>query len=162
MHRCTQIRIEGDPESACARAYRLAADIQDWPKLLPHYRYLRVLEQGPRHKLADFGASRSGLPVSWRGLQELDPETGRIRYTHVKGITRGMTVEWRLEKQSDHVMVSLEHTIRTASRNRAVAVASLPIELFRTLIVGRLFVDHIAGKTLRCIKAAVENDPEKP
>ena len=144
MNTVNRIDICGD----IARIFELAANIQDWPDLLPHYRYLRVLEQSERHKVADYGASRDGFPVKWRARQELFPEENRITFRHIGGITRGMWVEWRLEAQGNRVHVEIRHELNY----------SFPVlgPLFARYIVGDLFVSNIAGKTLRCIKAKVE------
>jgi hypothetical protein len=169
MHTSNTIRIDGDAARIYPLIYRLAADIQDWPALLPHYRYLRIVEQSATHKIADFGAfrlfslfasreKRSGcpdraaggvkFPVRWRARQDLFPEEGRITYRHVRGITRGMWVEWRLERREDHVQVTIDHDL----------TYPVPLlgPLFARYIVGALFVSNIAGKTLGCIKAKVE------
>jgi ribosome-associated toxin RatA of RatAB toxin-antitoxin module len=150
MHTTNVIDIRGEAERISDRIYQLAADIQDWPMLLPHYRYLRVLEQSPTHKVADFGASRSGFPVKWRARQDLFPDAGRITYRHIRGISRGMWVEWRLEKRGDHVHVVIDHELNYPLPGLG--------PLFARYIVGDLFVRNIAGKTLRCIKAKVESE----
>jgi aromatase len=144
MHKVNRIEIRGE----ISRIFRLAADIQDWPALLPHYRYMRILEQSERVKVADFGASRNGFPVHWRARQELFPEENRIIFQHIGGITRGMWVEWRLEARGDPVHVEIIHDL----------TYPIPVlgPLFAHYIVGNLFVSHIANKTLRCIKAKVE------
>lgn len=162
MHTSSSVDIHGDPDRIYGRIYQLAADIQDWPVLLPHYRYLRVLEQAPTHKIADFGASRDGFPVKWRAQQELFPEEGRITYRHIKGITTGMWVEWRLEKRGDHVRVTIDHELSydTAGNSdlKSTLIVSGLAALFANLVVGPIFVRNIAGKTLRCIKAKVESE----
>ena len=120
------------------------------PTLLPHYRYLRVLDSTPTTKNADFGASRDGFPVKWRAKQELFPETQRITFVHTGGITKGMWVEWRLERRKDHVHVIIDHDL----------TYPVPVlgPLFARYIVGGLFVHNIAGKTLRCFKTKVESE----
>jgi hypothetical protein len=109
---------------------------------------MRVLEQSPAHKVADFGAVREGFPCSWRARQELFPAEARITYQHIGGITKGMWVEWRLERRGDHVRVTIDHRLEYP----------LPIlgPLFARYIVGNLFIHNIAGKTLGCIKRKVE------
>ncbi|HZP80778.1 MAG TPA: SRPBCC family protein [Chthonomonadaceae bacterium] len=154
MRTTNTVEMRGDPERLYGRIFQLAADIQDWPTLLPHYRYLHVLEQSPTHKIADFGASRDGFPVRWRARQELFPAEGRITYRHIGGITKGMWVEWRLEKRGDHVRVTIEHEL-----NYPVPIFG---PLFAQVIVGNLFVRNIAGKTLRCIQAKVESESSSP
>lgn len=150
MHTVNSIEILGDPAVIRPRIYQLAADIQDWPTLLPHYRYLHIREKSERHKQADYGASRDGIPVKWSARQELFPETNRITFAHTAGITKGMWVEWRLEPRPNSVHVTIYHELR------------YPVPLlgpfFAKYIVGKLFVENIAGKTLRCIKAKVESE----
>lgn len=148
MHTVNRIEILGDPEVIRPRIFQLAADIQDWPAILPHYRYMRVTERSDRHKMADFGASRDGFPVSWRARQELFPEEYRITFDHIGGVTKGMWVEWRLEPLAGRVAVTISHDL----------AYPVPVfgQLFARYIVGGLFVENIAGKTLRCFKALVE------
>ncbi|MBC7527435.1 MAG: hypothetical protein H7308_07775 [Chthonomonadaceae bacterium] len=150
MHTVNEIFIEGDADIICPRIFQLAADIQDWPTLLPHYRYLHVLERSETHKVADFGASRDGFPVKWKAKQEVFPETNRITFLHTGGVTKGMWVEWRLEKRENGVSVEIDHEL-----NYPIPVIG---GFFAKHVVGRLFVENIATKTLRCIKAKVESE----
>ena len=144
MHLENTITIEGDPD----RIFQLAANIQDWPDILPHYRYVRIEEMTDLVKVAWMGASRSGVPVKWRARQELRPEELTIRFKHIGGISRGMDVEWRIEPEGHGVHVSISHEL----------TYDIPLvgPLFARYIVGGLFVHNIAGKTLRCIKKIVE------
>ena len=146
MQTVNQIRIHGDPD----RIFALAANIQDWPRILPHYRYVIVEEQSELYKTARMGASRDGLPVKWRARQELLPDERRIRFQHVGGITRGMDVEWRIDPERDSVLVTIHHELRYP----------IPLlgPLFAEYVVGRLFVHNIAGKTLQCIKQIAESE----
>jgi ribosome-associated toxin RatA of RatAB toxin-antitoxin module len=153
LHTVNDIEIMGDPERIGPRIFQLAADIQDWPTILPHYRYMRVTEQSETHKVADFGASRDGFPVSWRAKQELFPVDNRITFTHIGGVTKGMWVEWRLENRMDRIRVTIDHELDYP--------VPLLGPLFARYIVGGLFVANIAGKTLRCIKAMVETEPSQ-
>jgi hypothetical protein len=90
---------------------------------------------------------RDGFPVKWTSVQELYPQEGRITFYHIKGVTRGMAVEWRLVPRGDEVYVTIDHEWKPrwpliskwASRQIAV-----------------LFIQNIAGKTLRRIRDIVE------
>ena len=154
MNTKNEIDIMGRPDRIRPRIYHLAADIERWPAILPHYRYLRVTEKSERHKVADYGASRDGIPVSWRARQELFPDDYRITFKHTGGVTKGMWVEWRLEDRGDRIHVTIEHDL------------TYPIPVvgtwFARYVVAGLFVENIAGKTLRCIKAIVEKEPHEP
>jgi ribosome-associated toxin RatA of RatAB toxin-antitoxin module len=129
--------------------FRLAAEVERWPDTLPHYRRVRVLERRGNRKLVEMAAHRDGLPVSWTSIQELMPAERRILFRHVRGISRGMAVEWRLEPlDGRQTRVSIEHDFSPGwplIGERAVQ-----------LIVGEFIVSNIAGKTLRQIKALAE------
>jgi hypothetical protein len=88
--------------------------------------------------------------VKWRARQELFREGRRIRFHHIGGITKGMEVEWRIEPKADCVAVSIHHELRYP----------IPIlgPFFAEYVVGRVFVQNIAGKTLRCIKQIAESE----
>ncbi len=148
MQSVNQIEINGNPDEICPVIFQLAADIQDWPAILPHYRYMHVKESTATHKLADFGASRDGFPVSWSATQDLFPEENRIEFFHVGGATKGMQVEWRLEKRKHSVLATIEHRLEYP----------IPVlgKLISKYIVGRLFVENIASKTLHCFKKRIE------
>lgn len=148
MFTSNQVIIRGPAEQILEPIYQLAANIQDWPTVLPHYRYMRVLESSDRYKVADFGASRDGFPCVWRARQDLFPEERRIEYRHIRGVTRGMFVEWRLESRGDRVEVTIDHSLSYR--------VPLLGPWFAEYVVGDLFVHNIAGKTLACIKAKVE------
>jgi len=98
------------------RIFRLAADIAEWPTLLSHYRYVRFhdgLSPEDRARLRDvsMSASRSGIPVRWRSLQEVRPERFEIVYHHVAGATRGMDVIWSIEPEGPGCQVSILHDL---------------------------------------------------
>src|SRR5262245_55581490 len=146
MHTQNTILIRGDAD----RIFELAANIQDWPAILPHYRYVHIEEMAERHKVAWMGATRDGFPVRWRTRQELLPDEHRILFHHIGGITKGMEVEWRLVPEGDAVRVTIAHEL----------TYPVPLlgPLFAKYIVGRLFIHNIAGKTLRCIQERVETE----
>lgn len=133
------------------RVFALAAATERWPRLLPHYRWVRRLRGDDRRKLVEMAAWRDMYPVRWVALQQNFPAERRITFTHVRGITRGMAVEWRLTETADGTHVRIWHRFHS----------NLPLlgELFADRIVGRLFVSNIAGKTLRRIKQLAEDQP---
>ena len=129
--------------------FGLAADVERWPEILPHYRWVRVLEQRGQQKLVKMAAQRDGLPVSWTSIQEPRPAEWRILFRHVGGITRGMAVEWRLEPLDDsRTRVNIAHDFTPGWPLIGGRVTRL--------VIGELFVRNIAGKTLRRIKELAE------
>lgn len=147
-----------------ARIFQLAADIQDWPTLLPHYRAVSVFEQSPDslRKVVemtavrdDFPAPGLTFPVKWRSVQVCEPETGKIYFKHTAGVATGMWVVWSLEEDrwGRGVAVTIAHDL------------TYPIKMlngwFAREMVGEQFVHAIAGRTLATIKATVESEAEK-
>lgn len=128
--------------------YPLAAEVERWPELLPHYRWVRLLERDGHRKLVDMSASRDGLPVSWRALQTLLPDVPRIEFRHVRGVTTGMDVAWTFQPRSGGTLVRIEHQLDLRWPLVGPWVADR--------VIGPQFIDNIAGKTLRRIKRLAE------
>jgi hypothetical protein len=139
------------------RIFALAAAIDDWPAILPHYRAVTVLEQEDdgRRKVAVMSAYRDlgpgvRLPVTWKSVQICESESGRIVYKHLAGVAAGMWVEWNLadDPWGRGVRVSIRHRLR------------YPLTIlngwFADEIVGHAFVENIAGRTLATIKGIAE------
>jgi len=139
-------------QAGLQQIFETAAAIERWPTILPHYRRVRILQRKDGISVVEMAASRSGFPVKWLALQELHPEAGKIIYRHIKGITKGMYVEWKLTEEIQGVHVALTHDLR------------LPVpligELIANWIIGRVFVSHIADLTLLHIKKLVESRAE--
>ena len=144
-----------------SRIFQLAADIQNWPTLLPHYRAVVVFEQtddGSR-KVVEMAAERAEFPlpgftfpVRWRSVQICEPEAGRIYFKHIGGVAKGMWVVWSLEDDpwGRGVKVTISHDL------------TYPFAFlngwFARDMVGDQFVHAIAGRTLETIKATVEKE----
>lgn len=146
-----------------ADIFALGAAIEEWPRILPHYRAVTLTERreqpgGTTRKVATMKAWRplpiGKIPVSWRTIQESNPEVGLLHFTHIGGFTKGMTVYWLLTPEGDATRVTITHdfTLRWPLISEFVA----------RRIVGQFFVDAIARRTLACIKAIVEGDPTRP
>ena len=141
-----------------ARVFEVAADIERWPRILAHYRWVRFLERD-----ADGGGAASGVvemaawrpfgplryPAWWISRMTVDHAAGEIHYRHVRGITRGMDVVWRLAREGDGVAVEIVHTW-TGPRWPLVGALAADV------VIGPVFVHGIASRTLAGIKRAVE------
>ena len=143
-----EIAIKAPP----SHVFALAANVAAWPAILPHYRYVRTLREPSatdhRGAVVLMAARRSGIPVRWIAEQDLVPSARRVGYRHVGGITRGMLVEWRIEAAGAGSRVTISHDLRGLRRWLRPAPTSW--------IVGRLFVMHIADRTLQGIKRQAE------
>ena len=137
--------------------FELAADVQDWPRILPHYRWVHVLathglEQRTVEMAArrDVLAGRVGFPLRWTAIETTFPAEHRIEFEHIGGITRGMRVAWTIEHTAHHaagVQVRIRHIFEPHW--------PVPQVLVR-LIVGEYFVNGVARRTLRRIAVLAE------
>ncbi len=73
MHKTNSILMHA-PKTAI---FETAANLELWPKILPHYRYIRFLERGPDRNVVVMAAERSGIPISWTSEQIIDRDTTR-------------------------------------------------------------------------------------
>jgi ribosome-associated toxin RatA of RatAB toxin-antitoxin module len=131
------------------RIFALAADVERWPKRLPHYRYVRRLP-GTEREFA-MGARRGPIPVRWQAIQRPRPQDRVIEFVHTGGVTRGMQVAWRLVPRNDGsgvTDVSIEHELDLGWPLIGGWVARH--------IIGPQFVEAIAGRTLRRIRQLAE------
>jgi hypothetical protein len=145
------IDVDAPPEII----FRLARDVERWPRLLPHYVAAdRVaLPDAEGRLLVRFVARRSlvpvlglGLPVAWRSLTWSEPANRRLRFLHRGGATSGMDVTWRIEPDGldgRRSRVDIEHDFRPRVPGWA-------------WLIDRLFTRPIAGRTLASFAALAE------
>jgi ribosome-associated toxin RatA of RatAB toxin-antitoxin module len=121
------------------RVFACASDVERWPEVLPHYRWVRFLERrndGGRVEMAawrPFGPAR--WPTWWVSEMRIDRAAGEIHYTHVRGVTSGMDVVWRLSPGP-----------------RWPGIGALAANV----VIGPVFVHGIASRTLAGIKRHLE------
>ena len=132
-----------------AAIFETAANLELWPKILPHYRYIRYLERGPTRNVVVMAAVRSGIPIAWTSEQVIDREKIEVRFHHLKAWTKGMRVVWTFHETHEGVRVEILHDLRF----RVPALAPVADR-----IIGGFFIHHIAGETLRCMKAHLESE----
>jgi len=93
--------------------------------------------------------SKSLIPVFWHAVQSVEPDTRRIFFRHVRGITRGMEVLWTLEPERGGTRASIRHDL----------VLPWPIigAWFAEHVISRGFIHPIAGLTLARFKLIAES-----
>jgi ribosome-associated toxin RatA of RatAB toxin-antitoxin module len=135
-----------------ARIVELAADVERWPEILPHDRWVTLLEGGGDRKVVEMAARRGRFPLRWRAVQEIDRSglTPVIAYRHIWGPTRGMDVAWTFMETADGLHVAINHRFRPPWPLIGNVVADH--------IIGPQFIEHIAGLTLSTIKQIVERE----
>ncbi|MEK6565209.1 MAG: SRPBCC family protein [Bacteroidota bacterium] len=130
------------------KIFETAADLSLWPKILPHYRWVRFLEQSPNRNVVQMAARRKWVPVKWTSEQEIDREKTEVRFHHLKAFTKGMRVVWTFRHTENGVEVRIKHDLNS----------DIPIvgKFIAERIIGRLFISYIAHQTLTHMKRYVE------
>jgi ribosome-associated toxin RatA of RatAB toxin-antitoxin module len=135
--------------------WQLSSEIENWPHILPHYRKVEIVEHNPARNCytADMCAWRDVIPCSWRSNQYRyyaeDPARARIIYHHIKGVTKGMEVEWRF-RSTGKVM---EYEVEIVHKWKpSWSLFSDP----GAYVINNYIVHNIADKTLNTIKKMAE------
>jgi ribosome-associated toxin RatA of RatAB toxin-antitoxin module len=139
-----------DVEAAPSDVYALAQDVANWPRILPHYNYVRVLRETHDARVAVMSARRNWIPVRWTAEQHLLPAIPRIEFTHIAGWAKGMRVAWIFDPLPHGTRVIISHDL-----------AALQLPLVRTRlgqqIISEQFIVPIASRTLASVKKAAES-----
>jgi ribosome-associated toxin RatA of RatAB toxin-antitoxin module len=105
-------RFVAAPAELC---FRVAADVEAWPDILPHYRWVRF------HRRDAFGSGRVEMaawrdfagplryPTWWLSEMRVAEDEPAIYFVHVAGITRRMDVKWAFEQRRDSTHVRITH-----------------------------------------------------
>lgn len=135
--------------------FRLARDVERWPRLLPHYGAARreAPPDADGRLIVRFVARRPilpvlglGLPVAWRSLTWSEPDRRRLRFVHRGGATNGMDVTWRIEPggaDGRGCRVEIEHDFRPRVPGWG-------------WLIDRVFTRPIAGRTLATFQILAE------
>jgi hypothetical protein len=148
MHAETAVEIRGP----LRRIVELGADVERWPQILPHYRWVRLLAGRGDRRVVEMAARRGRIPVRWRAVQEIDRSgaTPIIAYRHIWGVTRGMDVAWTFAEEADSVRVAIRHDFRPPWPLVGDAIADR--------VIAPHFIAYIAQRTLCTIKGIVERE----
>ena len=141
------VDVEAPPELV----FRLARDVERWPRLLPHYVAVRPLERHADGSLvAEMVARRPlvpllglSIPVAWRARTWSEGPECRLRFIHRGGATNGMDVTWRILARGGGARIEIDHDFRPRFGPWA-------------RVVDRAFTRPIASRTLATFKAIAE------
>lgn len=175
MHTIDRITVRAPID----RVFGAAVAVERWPAILSHYRWVRFLEEGNGIASGDAGGGAGGadessrlvemaawrpfgplrFPTSWVSEMTVVRKTRTIRYRHVRGITRGMEVAWRIEPAAraggggggglGGVDVTIVHEWVGP---RWPLIGHLAAER----VIGPVFIHGIASRTLAGIKRYAE------
>jgi len=144
VHTGNSIIIQAPKE----KIFETAANLELWPKILPHYRYIRYLERNGDRNLVVMAATRAGLPIAWTSEQIIDRERCEVRFHHLKAWTKGMRVVWTFKETPAGTVVEIIHELRFRIPLLAPIVEP---------IISRGFIHPVASRTLRWMKMHLES-----
>lgn len=127
-------------------AFRVAADVEAWPRILPHYRWVRfhrkeALGRGRVEMAAWRHFGPLGYPTWWVSEMDHDPEALRVFYRHVDGVTSGMDVRWEVEPAPGGTLLRVLHEWDGPGWPLVGGLAA-------EWVIGPHFISHIAERTL--------------
>lgn len=132
------------------RVFPLVAEVERWPAILPHYRFVRRVADPEGERRFAMGARRGPIPVRWEAIQRVLPDERRVEFEHTGGITKGMWVAWRFDDAAEGVLdVSIEHRLELGW--------PLIGRFAAERIIGPQFIEAIAGRTMRRIRQLAES-----
>ncbi len=137
------------------RVFSVACDVERWPDILPHYRWVRMIERRPDGGTVEmsawrpFGPPPLRYPAWWISEMHVSPADRVIRYRHTAGMTAGMDVRWDLRDTPDGVTVEILHEWDGPSW-------PLVGRLTADVVIGPVFVHGIASRTLAGIRRRAE------
>ncbi len=138
--------------------FPLAADVEQWPAHLAHYRFVRFLEKrADGGGLVEMSANRpfgaAEWPTWWTSLMSVQQAGAGIaptvRFRHVRGITAGMDVEWTFVPKADTTFVRIVHVWNGPTW-------PLIGDFAARQVIGPVFVHGIASRTLAGLARAAE------
>jgi ribosome-associated toxin RatA of RatAB toxin-antitoxin module len=139
------------------RVFRAALDVEQWPALLSHYRWVRMLDRHGNGGLVEMAAWRPfswfRYPTWWVSEMSVDPAAPAVRYRHVRGITTGMDVIWQFQPVENGTDVSIVHEWAGPAWPLIGAAAA-------EWVIGPVFIQGIASRTLAGIAKHVEDGNE--
>jgi ribosome-associated toxin RatA of RatAB toxin-antitoxin module len=145
-------RFIAAPADLC---FSVAADVERWPQILPHYRWVRF------HRKQAFGTGRVEMaawrdfagplryPTWWVSDMHVAPDEPAIYFTHVDGVTRRMDVKWSFTPRDGGTHVRITHAW---DGPRWPLIGPLAWQL----VIGPHFVSAIAARTLKGVAVEAE------
>jgi uncharacterized membrane protein len=116
------------------KVFQTTSNLESWPKLLPHYRWIRRLDDNT----VQMAARRGWLPIRW--TSRFEAANGELRFHHLKAFTRGMDVKWTFTQTDDGVLVRISHEL----------------DRWYGDFLARHFIKPVASRTLAAFKTHLE------
>ena len=136
-----------------ARVFDAARNVERWPEWLPHYRWVRLAPGAGANTTVEMAAWRPfgpfNWPTWWTSEMWVDRSRPAVRYRHIRGITRGMDVEWSFSSDDGGTLVTIVHEWTGPGWPLIGRPAA-------SWVIGPVFVHGIASRTLAGIARVVE------
>jgi len=149
MRTVDRVRIRAPVESV----FLAAGDVERWPQILSHYRWVKKLEGNGAMMLVEMAAWRPFGPLKyptwWVSEMWIDQAAPAIHYRHVRGITTGMNVVWQMVPAGEGTEVTIVHQWSGPHWPLIGGTAA-------DWVIGPVFVHGIASRTLAGIKRSLE------
>jgi ribosome-associated toxin RatA of RatAB toxin-antitoxin module len=153
MRTVDRLRIHAPIE----RVFRSATNVEQWPAILPHYRWVRVLERRANQTVVEMAAwrpfGRLKYPTWWVSEMWVDQAAPAVHYRHVRGITAGMDVAWRLRPAMEGTEVTIVHEW-DGPRWPLIGPPAA------SWVIGPVFIHGIASRTLAGIARYLETNED--
>jgi len=136
--------VASAPPDIC---FQVAADVEGWPAILPHYRWVHFQKKrGFASGIVEMAAWRPfpffRYPTWWVSEMEHDQNRRTVTYRHIDGITKGMDVIWEVVEQGDgRSHLRIVHDWNGPSWPLIGGIAA-------DWVIGPHFISHIASRTL--------------
>jgi len=135
------------------RVFELAADVERWPEILPHYRWVRMVSGTRARGVVEMAAYRPFGPLNWptwwQSDMTMDRTAREVRYRHIRGITTGMDVLWRVTPRDGGSHILLTHDWEGPRWHLLQRPAA-------EWVIGPVFVHGIASRTIAGVARAAE------
>ncbi|HEY5544885.1 MAG TPA: SRPBCC family protein [Gemmatimonadaceae bacterium] len=144
--------------ASVSTAFDLVKDVESWPALLQHYRFVRFRSRNSDGGgIVEMSANRPfGLvnwPTWWLSQMVVDQSRPAVRFRHIGGVTKEMDVEWSFTPTDGGTHVRLLH-VWDGPHWPLIGV------LAATSVIGPVFVHGIASRTLEGL--ALEAERPRP
>ena len=150
MRTVDERRIAASP----ALVFQAAREVERWPEILAHYRWVRMLERRADGGVVEMSANRPfgpfNWPTWWVSEMWVDPARLEVRYRHVRGVTRGMDVVWSIQPDGEGTRACIVHEWRGPDWPVIRGPAA-------EWVIGPVFVHGIASRTLAGIARSCES-----
>jgi ribosome-associated toxin RatA of RatAB toxin-antitoxin module len=134
--------------------FELVRDVDAWPALLRHYRYVRFRRRASDGGgIVEMSANRPfgvvNWPTWWLSEMQVDASRRAVRFRHIGGVTREMDVEWSLTPADGGTLVRLVHAWDGPHWPLIGVFAA-------TAVIGPVFIHGIASRTLEGLAREAE------